>query len=98
MLSEEGIKRILLSYVVVIFLTGIASLIYIILKYRNISLLGVVVFGVLIFTSDNLSAPLPKTGSVSVNFGISLGNRRSVDIYAAGGRFGETDSTVKQHS
>ena len=34
--------------------------------------LGTVLFGLLIFTSDNLSAPLPKTGSVSVNFGISL--------------------------
>ena len=27
-------------------------------------------FGILIFASDNLSAPLPKAGSVSVNFGI----------------------------
>ncbi|MBA7466602.1 hypothetical protein ES707_01789 [subsurface metagenome] len=36
------------------------------------SILGVVLFGVLIFAADNLSAPLPRTGSVSVNFGISL--------------------------
>ena len=34
--------------------------------------MGTILFGLLIFTSDNLSAPLPKTGSVSVNFGISL--------------------------
>ena len=36
------------------------------------SLLGVLIFGILIFISDNLNAPLPKTGSISVNFGLSL--------------------------
>ena len=29
-------------------------------------------FGILIFAADNLSAPLPKTGTVSVNFGFLL--------------------------
>ncbi|MBM3705952.1 MAG: HD-GYP domain-containing protein [Actinobacteria bacterium] len=71
-MKEEGNKVGLLSYVFIVFLTGVVSLVYMLLKYRNISLLGVLIFGILIFTSDNLSAPLPKTGSVSVNFGISL--------------------------
>jgi putative nucleotidyltransferase with HDIG domain len=71
-LKEEGNKVGLLFYVFIVFITGTASLIYILLKYRNISLLGTILFGLLIFTSDNLSAPLPKTGSVSVNFGLSL--------------------------
>jgi len=71
-LKEEGNKVGLLFYVFVVFISGSASLMYILLKYRNISLLGTILFGLLIFTSDNLSAPLPKTGSVSVNFGISL--------------------------
>ncbi len=71
-MKEEGRKVGLLFYVFLVFLTGAASLVYILFKYRNISLLGVVLFGLLIFTSDNLSAPLPKTGSVSVNFGLSL--------------------------
>ncbi len=71
-MKEEGNKVGLLFYVFVIFIAGLSSFIYILLKYRNISLLGTILFGLLIFTSDNLSAPLPKTGSVSVNFGISL--------------------------
>ncbi len=62
----------LLFYVYLVFIAGIASFIYVLLKYRDFSFLGVLLFGVLIFASDNLSAPLPKTGSVSVNFGISL--------------------------
>ncbi|MBM3710715.1 MAG: HD-GYP domain-containing protein, partial [Actinobacteria bacterium] len=71
-MKEEGKKAVLLAYVFIIFIAGVSSLIYILLKYRNISLLGVIIFGILIFAADNLSAPLPKTGSVSVNFGISL--------------------------
>jgi len=71
-LKEEGNKAGLLTYVFLVFLAGIASLIFILLEYRNIDFLGVVLFGGLIFASENLSAPLPKTGSVSVNFGISL--------------------------
>ena len=59
-------------YVYLIFIIGLSSLAFILFKYRNISILGVVVFGILIFAADNLSAPLPKTGSVSVHFGISL--------------------------
>lgn len=71
-MKEEGNKVGLLFYVFFIFAAGISSLVYILFKYKNISLLGVILFGLLIFTSDNLSAPLPKTGSVSVSFGISL--------------------------
>ncbi len=63
---------VLKIYVYVIFLIGLAVFIYILINYKNISLLGVILFGMLIFIADNLSAPLPKTGSVSVNFGISL--------------------------
>ena len=71
-MKEEGNKVGLLFYVFFILAAGISSLVYILFKYKNISLLGVILFGLLIFTSDNLSAPLPKTGSVSVSFGISL--------------------------
>ncbi len=59
-------------YVYAVFLVGVAFLVYIISNYGNISLLGVALFGLLVFASDNLSSPLPKTGSVSVNFGITL--------------------------
>jgi hypothetical protein len=62
----------LYSYVYLIFIAGLLSLSFVVFKYRNISILGVVVFGILIFAAENLSAPLPKTGSVSVSFGISL--------------------------
>jgi HD-GYP domain-containing protein (c-di-GMP phosphodiesterase class II) len=63
---------ILKIYVYLVFIVGLSVSTYILLNYRDVSLLGVVLFGVLIFAADNLSAPLPKTGSVSVNFGISL--------------------------
>ena len=63
---------ILKIYVYLVCLVGIAISFYILTTYRDVSILGVVLFGVLIFAADNLSAPLPKTGSVSVNFGISL--------------------------
>ena len=63
---------ILKLYVYLVFLSGLSMSAYILSDYRDISLLGVVLFGVLIFTADNLSAPLPRTGSVSANFGISL--------------------------
>ena len=71
-MKEEGNKVGLLFYVFLIFIMGLFSLVFALFRYRNISLLGTIIFGLLIFTSDNLSAPLPKTGSVSVNFGISL--------------------------
>ena len=63
---------ILKVYVYLVFAVGIAVSFYILTTYRNVSLLGAVLFSILIFAADNLSAPLPKTGSVSVNFGISL--------------------------
>ena len=53
-------------------MAGLSVSLYILLNHRDVDLLGVVLFGILIFAADNLSAPLPKTGSVSVNFGISL--------------------------
>jgi putative nucleotidyltransferase with HDIG domain len=71
-LKEEGNRVSLFFYVFLVFLAGMGSLIYILLKYRNISVLGVILFGILFFTADNLSVPLPKIGSVSVIFGISL--------------------------
>jgi len=63
---------ILKVYVCLVFIAGLSVSFYILINYRDISLVGVLLFGVLIFAADNLSAPLPKTGSVSVNFGISL--------------------------
>jgi HD-GYP domain-containing protein (c-di-GMP phosphodiesterase class II) len=63
---------ILKIYVYLVFTVGVAVSFYILTTYRDISLLGVVLFSILIFAADNLSAPLPKAGSVSVNFGISL--------------------------
>jgi len=65
-------KLTLQFYVYAVFFIGISLLGYILFKYGNVSLLGVVLFGFLVFASDNLSSPLPKTGSVSVNFGITL--------------------------
>ncbi|MBN2073322.1 MAG: HD-GYP domain-containing protein [Actinobacteria bacterium] len=59
-------------YVYFVFVIGLAVAGYVLYIYRDVSVIGVVLFGVLIFAADNLSAPLPKTGSVSVNFGISL--------------------------
>ncbi|MGM0365126.1 MAG: HD-GYP domain-containing protein [Actinomycetota bacterium] len=65
-------KLALQFYVYAVFLIGIFLLGYILYEYGNVSWLGVVLFGFLVFASDNLSSPLPKTGSVSVNFGITL--------------------------
>jgi len=65
-------KLILQLYVHAVFIIGIALLVYVIISYRSVSWLGVGLFGFLVFVSDNLSSPLPKTGSVSVNFGITL--------------------------
>ena len=63
---------IIKAYAGLVFIAGLLLSLYILINYRDISILGIILFGVLIFTADNLSAPLPKTGSVSVNFGISL--------------------------
>lgn len=71
-MKEEGSKVSLYFYVFLVFFAGIGSLIYTLLKYGNISVIGVVLFGILFFTADNLSVPLPKVGSVSVIFGILL--------------------------
>ena len=65
-------RSYLLAYVFTLFLLGTASSAYLIIRYKNISLLGAVLFGILIFAADNFSVPLPKTGFVSVNFGISM--------------------------
>ncbi len=71
-MKTENKKIVLFVYVFSVFIIGVGIFIYVLLKYRNISLLGIILFGALILISDNLSAPLPKTGSVSVNFGLSL--------------------------
>ncbi|MCD4668887.1 MAG: HD domain-containing protein [Actinomycetia bacterium] len=63
---------ILKIYVYLVFIIGLSVSLYILINQRGVSLEGVVLFGILIFIADNLSAPLPKTGSVSVNFSISL--------------------------
>jgi len=63
---------VLKEYVYFIFLAGLVVSSYIILRYGGISIPGVVLFGLLVFAADNLSAPLPKTGSVAVNFAISF--------------------------
>ncbi len=65
-------KLELYIYVYAVFFAGILLLAYILYRYGNVSVLGVVLFGLLVFISDNLSTPLPKTGSVSVNFGITF--------------------------
>jgi len=64
---------VLKEYVYFIFLAGLFIFSYVLLRYReDISILGVVLFGLLVFAADNLSAPLPKTGNVSVNPAISF--------------------------
>jgi len=69
---NKGRNFVLKTYVFSVFLIGLYILFYILLKYRDISILGVVLFGALVFAADNLSAPLPRAGSVSVNFGLLL--------------------------
>jgi len=69
---KNNSKSFLLTYIFTIFLLGLSLSFYLIFKFRNISVLGAVLFGILIFAADNFSVPLPKTGFVSVNFGISL--------------------------
>jgi len=65
-------NTILKTYIFTIFFLGLSLSSYLIYRFGNISILGVVLFGVLIFLADNFSVPLLKTGFVSVNFGISL--------------------------
>ena len=69
---QKNRTLILKIYVYLVFIAGLSVFVYILFNNREINLLGVVLFGILIFAAENLSAPLPKTGSVSVNFGISL--------------------------
>lgn len=71
-LVKNNSKSLMLVYIFTIFLLGLSLSSYLIFKFRNISVLGAVLFGILIFAADNFSVPLPKTGFVSVNFGISL--------------------------
>jgi putative nucleotidyltransferase with HDIG domain len=71
-LVEKNSSPVLKGYVYFVFLAGLSVFVYILLKYGGISWLGVVLFGLLAFAADNLSAPLPKTGSVAVNFTISF--------------------------
>ena len=67
---NKNSNLVLRVYVFFIFLSGLAVFTYILIKYRDISVLGVVLFGLLAFAADALSAPLPRTGSVSVNLAI----------------------------
>ncbi|MCL6088265.1 MAG: HD-GYP domain-containing protein, partial [Actinobacteria bacterium] len=53
-------------------LSGLSLSFYLISRFKNVSVLGVVLFGILIFAADNFSVPLPKTGFVSVSSGIYL--------------------------
>lgn len=69
---RENNKSFLLTYIFTIFLLGLSIAGYVIYRFKNISVLGTVLFSILIFAADNFSVPLPKTGFVSVNFGISL--------------------------
>jgi len=69
---NKNSSPVLKGYVYFIFIAGLSVFAYILLKYRDISLLGVVLFGLLAFAADNMSAPLPRTGSVAVNFEISF--------------------------
>lgn len=65
-------NSILTTYIFTIFFFGLSLASYLIYRFNDISILGAVLFGILIFLADNFSVPLPKTGFVSVNFGISL--------------------------
>ena len=65
-------NSILNTYIFTIFFFGLSLASYLIYQFNDISILGAVLFGILIFLADNFSVPLPKTGFVSVNFGISL--------------------------
>jgi putative nucleotidyltransferase with HDIG domain len=69
---KNNSKSFLLIYIFTIFLSGLSLSFYLISRFKNVSVLGVVLFGILIFAVDNFSVPLPKMGYVSVNFGISL--------------------------
>jgi putative nucleotidyltransferase with HDIG domain len=69
---KDNAKYILISYVFTVFFIGLSLSCCVIFKFKDISILGVVLFGILIFAADNFSVPLPKAGFVSVNLGISL--------------------------
>ncbi len=69
---KKNSNQVLGVYVFFIFLIGLSIFTYILIKYRGISIIGVVLFGLSAFMGDNLSAPLPRTGSVSVNLAIFL--------------------------
>lgn len=71
MVDKNG-NTVLKTYVYLVLITGLSTCTYILLKYKGISVIGVVLFGVLAFAADNLSAPLPKTGSVAVSFTVSF--------------------------
>lgn len=64
---EKNNSPVLKIYTYFIFIAGLFVLTYILLKYREISLIGVVLFGLLAFVAENLSASLPIAGSVSIN-------------------------------
>jgi len=69
-LAGKKSSPVLNTYVFFIFLAGLAVSIYILFRYRDISIVGVVLFGLLAFTANNLPASLPTVGSVSINTAI----------------------------
>ena len=71
---KKNSRLVLEGYIYFIFLIGLSIFIYILLKYRGISLVGMVLFGLLAFAGDNLSASLPSAGSISINTAILFGS------------------------
>jgi len=69
-LAGKKSSPVLNTYVFFIFLAGLAVSTYILFRYRDISIVGVVLFGLLAFTANNLPASLPTVGSVSINTAI----------------------------
>src|SRR4030065_1841115 len=67
---SKNSKPALMVYVYLVFMAGLSIFTYILLKYRDISLIGVVLFGLLAFTANNLPASLPTVGSVSISTAI----------------------------
>jgi len=69
-LAETKSSAVLKTYIFFIFIAGLSIFTYILLEYKNISLVGVVLFGLLAFAANNLPASLPTVGSVSINTAI----------------------------
>ncbi len=64
---DKNDSPVLKIYVYFVFLAGLSISVYILLKYRDVSIVGVLLFGIIAFIAENLSASLPTVGSVSIN-------------------------------